>query len=287
MLIYELLCRIFINIKILKIFIFSPGYDAAALSALLGQGGSSKGPDPLSNDEPVRMFGPAMTEAEKKDLVVRAYRNLRASYEEFVRPDGGKNTPAKTCKDLHATYPDKPSGEYWIDPNGADPKDAILVYCDMDKDATCVQAKPALSPEINIVSEEKEMWVGEMPETPFDIHYKADSNQMSFLQLLSSKAEQLVTYHCFNSIAFENARGNARKSLSFMSWNDLEIKNRGKFKYDVVSDDCKEKNSSWGSTVFKIESTKPTRLPVVDVKVEDFGNPQQKFKIEVGQVCFS
>merc|ERR1719222_109942 len=119
------------------------------MMAMLG-GGSSKGPDPLSADEPARMFGPELT-------------------------DGEKNSPAKTCKDLLTSYPDKESGEYWIDPNGADPKDAILVYCDMDTKATCVQTKPKISQEINIVTDEKEIWVGEA--NYYDINYKADSNQ--------------------------------------------------------------------------------------------------------------
>jgi len=232
------------------------------------------------------MFGPDLSDDEKKNLVIRAYKNLKDSFEEYARPDGGKNNPAKTCRDLHTTYPDKESGEYWIDPNGADPKDAILVYCDMETESTCVQAKPDMSSEINIISEEKEMWIGEEPNSYFDFTYKADSNQMSFLQLLSSKAEQQITYHCLNSIAYENVRGNLRKAVSFMSWNDLEIRNRGRFKYDVLSDGCKEKNNRWHKTVFKISTVKPTRLPVVDIRVEDFGNPAQKFKLEVGQVCF-
>ena len=235
----------------------------------------------------MRNFGPELSDEDKKSLVLRAYKKLKASFEEFSNPDGGKNSPAKTCKDLHASYPEKKSGEYWIDPNGADTKDAILVFCDMEKDATCVQPKPVFSQEFNIESEEKEIWIGEAPESPFDINYKADSNQMSFLQLLSAKAEQEIIYHCFNSFAFENIRGNNRKSLAFMSWNDLEIKHRGKFKYDVISDGCKDKNNIWDKTVFRIESQKPTRLPVVDVKVQDFGNPTQKFKLEIGQVCFS
>jgi len=264
----------------------SSGYDAAALSALLGQG-TSKGPDPLSADEPVRMFGPDMSDEEKKSLVIRAYKNLKESFEEYARPNGDKNTPAKTCRDLHTLYPDKESGEYWIDPNGADPKDAILVYCDMDQEATCVQPKPALSAEYNIISDEKEVWLGEMGENPFDINYKADSNQMSFLQLLSSRAEQRVTYHCRNSVAYENGRGNTRKALSLMAWNDLEIRHRGKSKYEVEEDGCKVKNNSWSRSVFRVSTSKPTRLPIVDIRVEDFGNAAQKFKVEIGQVCFS
>jgi len=228
-----------------------------------------------------------MSDEEKKSLVIRAYKNLKESFEEYARPNGEKNTPAKTCKDLATTYPDKESGDYWIDPNGADPKDAILVHCDMKNKATCVQPKPAMSDVFNIISDEKEMWLGEAPDTAFDINYKADSNQMSFLQLLSGRAEQTITYHCFNSVAYENIRGNARKSLSLMSWNDLEIRHRGKSKYEVLEDGCKQKNNRWSKSVFKVDTAKPTRLPVVDIKVEDFGNQHQKFKVEIGQVCFS
>lgn len=233
------------------------------------------------------MFGPDLSDEEKKNLVIRAYKNLKSSFEEFAKPNGDKNTPAKTCKDLKKTYPEKESGEYWIDPNGADPKDAILVYCNMETSATCVQPKPVLSQVYNIISDEKEMWLSEAPEAPFDMNYKADSNQLSFLQLLSSKAEQVITYHCFNSVAYMNGRNNARKSLSLMAWNDLEIRHRGKAKYEVITDECKDKNSKWGRAVFKVETAKPARLPIVDVKVEDFGRPLQKFKVEVGQVCFS
>jgi collagen type II alpha len=230
------------------------------------------------------MFGPELSDEDKKNLVIRAYKRLKESFEEFKKPDGGKNSPAKTCKDLKTSFPDKESGDYWIDPNGADPKDAILVYCDMENKATCVQAKPEMSSEINIVSQEKEVWVGE--ENHYDINYKADSNQLSFIQLLSDKAEQTLTYHCLNSWAYESRPGNFRKSVTFMSWNDLEIKARGRFKYDVLEDGCKNRNGEWSKSVFKIESSKPTRLPVVDIKVEDAGRPGQKFKIEVGQVCF-
>jgi len=158
------------------------------------------------------------------------------------------------------------------------------VYCDMDKKATCVQSKPEISEEINIISQEKEIWVGESDY--YDINYKADSNQLSFLQLFSENAEQTITYHCLNSFAYEGKPGNYRKSLSFMSWNDLEIHHRGRFKYSVIEDDCKKRDGSWHKAVFKITSNKPTRLPIVDLKVEDAMRPGQKFKLEVGQVCF-
>merc|ERR1711892_356593 len=101
-----------------------------------------------------------------------AYEKLKASFEKLQKPDGSKDTPAKSCKD------------------------ANMVYCNMDTGASCVQAKPATSQIFSIISEEKYMWVGDIEDDGFDINYKADSNQMNYLQLLSSKAEQTITFHC-------------------------------------------------------------------------------------------
>ena len=66
-----------------------------------------QGPDPLSSDQPIKDITPE----EQKRRVLNAYRELKKTFEEFQQPDGGKETPAKTCKDLHIAHPDKPSGE--------------------------------------------------------------------------------------------------------------------------------------------------------------------------------
>jgi collagen type II alpha len=232
------------------------------------------------------MFAPDLSDEERKDMVIRAYKKLKSSFEEFSKPDGGKTTPAKTCRDLNLAHPQKPSGEYWIDPNGADPKDAILVYCDMQTKASCVQPKPEISDVVSVESSDRELWFSDIEGQGFDLTYKADSNQMSFLQLLSARAEQNITYHCRNSVAHMNPRGNARKAAWLMSWNDLEIKSQGKFRYEVPIDECKDRKNDWARTVFEIKTRKPTRLPIVDVKLKDIGHARQKFKIEIGQVCF-
>merc|ERR1712002_1243026 len=113
----------------------------------------------------------------------------------------------------------------------------------------------------------KEAWLSEIQSNSFIINYKADNNQMSFLQLLSSKAEQTITFHCKNTIAHTNPRGNS--------------------KYEVLKDECKFRKDNWAESVFKIETEKVTRLPIVDVQVRDFGGEKQAFKVEVGKVCFS
>lgn len=248
---------------------------------MMGQG-SSKGPDPMSGDEPARTF----TTPEQEELMKEAFEKLKLSFDKFTKPDGSKERPAKSCNDLKSSHPLKPSGEYWIDPNGNDKKDSILVHCHMDTGATCITPKPSISPAINILSNEREMWLSDFEEANFDFQYKADSNQVDHLQLMSTRAEQTIIFHCKNTIAFHNPRNHPRNAVSFMAWNDLEIRHRGKSKYSVVKDECKFKKSSWAQTIFNIETLKPTRLPVTDIKVEDFGETSQEFKLEVGQVCF-
>ena len=262
----------------------SIGYDAASLSMLMGQG-KTKGPDPLQNDG---VFAPELSEEELETLVISAYKKLKDSFAEFQTPDGDKNTPAKTCRDLFVAHPEKPSGEYWIDPNGADPRDSILVYCDASTKSTCIKSQPEISPEYSLHKESKEeMWLSEASTISHSMNYKADKNQMSFMQLLSKKADQSIIFHCQNTVAVRNSRGGTKHSVSLMSWNDLEFLPDGKFKYDVTKDECKHKKQDWASTVIRINTNKPTRLPIVDLKMSDFGDEDQKFKIEVGQVCFS
>ncbi len=43
--------------------------------------------------------------------MLQAYRKLKETFADFSKPDGDKETPAKTCRDLWAAHPDKPSGE--------------------------------------------------------------------------------------------------------------------------------------------------------------------------------
>ena len=46
-------------------------------------------------------------------------------------------------------------------------------------------------------------------------------------------------------------------------------------------------NKEWAHTILSLKDTKPGRLPIVDVLLKDIGNVRQKFKIEIGQVCYS
>lgn len=71
-----------------------------------------QGPDPLmGGDEPPRIFGKELTEAERRELLLKAYNHVKESLERFRRPDGKKDAPARTCRDLHVAHPDLPSGK--------------------------------------------------------------------------------------------------------------------------------------------------------------------------------
>jgi collagen type II alpha len=58
-----------------------------------------------------------MTEQERRELVVKAYEQLKASFDRFKKPNGDKNDPGKTCKDIWSAYPESKSGKmvtyYW------------------------------------------------------------------------------------------------------------------------------------------------------------------------------
>lgn len=140
------------------------GYDAASLAALLGHGsmGSNKGPD-VMGDDPLGLFGDgSITEEERRSVVIKAYERIKEQFERFKKPDGQKQSPAKTCRDLFIAHPDLPSGQYWIDPNEGDVRDAILVYCDVNKGASCVVAQPQRSDHIKADDSDSGIWLGEV-----------------------------------------------------------------------------------------------------------------------------
>ena len=135
---------------------------------------------------------------------------MKVQLESIKKPNGEKEFPAKTCKDLAIAYPELQSGNYWIDPNDGDVRDAILVYCDMKERTTCVMPKPSQTAELTYDGNDPEIWLGDMKEG-IKITYKADSNQMGFLQLLSEQASQNITFNCKNTVAYFDKERNSHK----------------------------------------------------------------------------
>jgi len=65
--------------------------------------------------------------------------NMRIELEKIKKPIGTRNSPARTCKDLHVGHPMMKDDFYWIDPNLGMVDDAVKVYCNMSAGGeTCV-----------------------------------------------------------------------------------------------------------------------------------------------------
>lgn len=43
-------------------------------------------------------------------MVINAFHAIKKNFERFNKPDGGKDSPGKTCRDIKMAYPEKPSG---------------------------------------------------------------------------------------------------------------------------------------------------------------------------------
>lgn len=196
---------------------------------------------------------------KSEDLVSKldALSNKIANYKKQL---GTRLRPARSCRDIHLSFPSMESGDYWVDPNEGCTDDALLVYCDFSKNATCVYPKKTKIFELGINSDQ--------------IEYMGSNNQMRFLRLLSNRAYQSLTYHCKNT-------GTWARSFKMMSFDEKELTPT------VVSDDCLMNDDNWHMTQLKIDTKKKTKLPISNVKPYMSGQTKQGIQIEIGCVCFS
>lgn len=248
----------------------------------------------MIGDDARVLFDDKASIEDKKKIIFEYYKKLVEEYDRIRNPVGTKDAPAKTCRDLSISHPDFKSGMYWIDPNEGDSRDAIQVYCDMRVGASCITPSPKIVPnKAHYIGKPKHTWFSEMPGGS-QFTYKIDRVQLTFLQMLSGRAEQNITYHCKNSVAYLDAtKGNYRKAVKLLSGNDLELKPHGdnvsannKFTFTAAYDGCKDRKSSWDQTMLTFKSDKPNRLPVVDIAPKDIGGRQQQFGLEIGPACF-
>lgn len=219
---------------------------------------------------------------------------LHYQLELLKKPNGTKTFPAKTCKELSMCYPHLKSGVFWVDPNEGVPEDAISVYCDFSFNATCLfsseERKPFVSPKRKWYSGLDEYkWLSADLGAFEKLKYVPRSSQLLFLRLLSDRAVQNITYHCKNSVAWHSEHlTDVKRSLKIKTANGVIIhsSSSNKFKPRVITDGCRVKNGTWLQTVIQIDTTKPNRLPIVDVAAYDIGDDGEEFGLELGPVCF-
>lgn len=203
----------------------------------------------------------------------------------FRRQKGSRYHPARSCRDLQLDLDSDDtvhSGFYWIDPNEGCISDAEYVYCDFENNRACVHPKKE---NITIDDPKAKQWISEVHPDVELISYNMEPAQMKFLRLLSMRITQNVTYHCYNSRAWEDDND---RTIKLQGENEMELTSSDKTKPKVVTNSCDNKDSSWHQTVLEIDTTQKNALPVVDVAAYDVGDMlvEQKFTIQLGPVCF-
>jgi len=242
-----------------------------------------------------RLYKSKQQGKETKPKTIDLYDVISYRLDMYKNPNGSQAFPARTCRDLHMSYPNLISGIYWIDPNGGIAHDAIKVYCEFHTNASCLYPGEESQP---YVTDKKKWfsggdgykWLGKELSGLNKLEYVSDFSQLEFLQLLSDRARQQITYHCKNSVAWpDGSSDDAAKSIKMLTINGLELhaKSSNKFKPKLLGDDCKIKDGSWHRTTLEVDTPKPHRLPVLDVAVYDIGDTGEEFGLEFGRVCFS
>jgi len=235
-----------------------------------------------------------MDYGEGMEDIFGSLNNLKQDIERMKYPMGTQNNPARTCKDLQLCHPEFPDGEYWIDPNQGCSGDSFKVYCNFTAGGeTCIYPDKK-SNGVRISSWPKEApgsWFSEFKRGKILSYIDADGSsinmvQMTFLRLLTASARQNFTYSCHQSVAWHDATSDSYdKALRFLGANDEEMSFDNNPYIKALSDGCATRKG-YGKTVMEINTPKIDQVPIVDVMLTDFGDPNQKFGFEVGPVCF-
>lgn len=224
--------------------------------------------------------------------VFAALESLKQDLTLLKEPMGTNDNPARSCKDLWLAHPDFPNGEYFIDPNGGCAKDAIQVYCDLEKEGvTCIKPKTSKFKMNKFKKSQVGDWFSEDTKG-YKFDYSVSEPQFKFLRLLSATGKQRFTYTCQNSIGwYDNVADSYEKAITLLGWNDQSIGyNASPDPFDsplnVIKDECSSGKGT-GKVVVELNTREVDLLPFRDYKSNDFGSKNQKHGYDLGEVCFS
>uniref|UniRef100_A0A8C1UND0 Collagen, type XI, alpha 2 n=1 Tax=Cyprinus carpio TaxID=7962 RepID=A0A8C1UND0_CYPCA len=231
-----------------------------------------------------------LTRNEGMEEIFGSLNSLRQDIESMRFPLGTQESPARTCQDLHLSQPDLKDGEYWIDPNQGCARDSFKVYCNFTAGGeTCLYPSKAMN-----------TWPEEKPGSWFSQFAKGSKFsyvdwsgepvgivQLGFLRLLSVQARQNLTYHCQRSVAWADLTSGSRyqRALHFQGANDEELSYETSPYIKALVDGCSYRKGL-DRTVLEVNTPQVEQLPLLDIRVSDFGEDNQKFGFEVGPVCF-
>uniref|UniRef100_H9G7I4 Fibrillar collagen NC1 domain-containing protein n=1 Tax=Anolis carolinensis TaxID=28377 RepID=H9G7I4_ANOCA len=236
--------------------------------------------------------------------VYGSLNSLRQEVERMRKPLGTKESPARTCQDLWLSRPETPDGEYWIDPNQGCSRDSFKVFCNFTAGGeTCVFPRKEVR-EVPMSAWEKETpqsWFSEFQSGSRFSYEDAEGYplgvvQLTFLRLLSVSARQNFTYHCLRSAAWHSrlpsaaggsstSVGGYQQALRFLGANEEDISYDNSPYVKALADGCAPRKGP-SSTILEVRTPRVEQLPLLDVRLMDFGNSGQKFGFQLGPVCF-
>lgn len=242
-----------------------------------------KGADPYAGSYGYYGDAAGAPKAKGKPMDNTEIRTALASLDKQIHniksPQGTKDNPARTCKDLFLCNTEFEDGYYYIDPNQGCTADAIRVRCIKKSNESCLEPKTMTYPKKQwYTGPAKSVYMSSFDEI---IEYNmADLSQLTFLRLLTTTVSQKVTYLCKDSTADIKLLTSVEIELTR---NSEEVKNQ----FNVISDGCAVKDGQWHETqVSYSTTTRSSRLPIIDVAAGDIGASGQKFGWEIGAVCF-
>lgn len=223
------------------------------------------------------------SQEELSDTLIKYLTSLSNIIYFYKTQHGTRDFPARSCRELYLEHPESPSGKYWIDPNEGCAGDAEFIYCDFERGSTCISAEKK---QITIPNARPSQWMSESIENSQLINYGISPMQMRFLRLLSKWASQNITYHCFNSRAWENE--DSGRTIKVKGDNELELMKSQGTKTMVLRNDCENLDNKWHQTVLEFNSKRTEALPVIDISPYDISTSdmKQEFFVEIGPVCF-
>ncbi|KAH9631087.1 hypothetical protein HF086_000130 [Spodoptera exigua] len=188
----------------------------------------------------------------------------------------------KPCK---AAPKDIESGFYSMGPF----KKEFKVYCNMTTLETCIPNIPMTAEKTHKL-ENQPVWLSSLGVHLMDI-YELSLEQISWLQERSVSVRQTIKYHCWDSVPYPKYN-TSTSSLELLTWNDVVIgpfatpKSPVFYTVPKETDHCEEGVQEWRSSIIKIQTSNVHRLPIADILIKDNRNANQKFKIEVTELCF-
>uniref|UniRef100_A0A8C5RRZ2 Fibrillar collagen NC1 domain-containing protein n=1 Tax=Laticauda laticaudata TaxID=8630 RepID=A0A8C5RRZ2_LATLA len=233
--------------------------------------------------------------SRRVEEIYGSLESLRQEIEGMRKPLGTRDSPARTCQDLQLSQPELPDGEYWIDPNQGCSRDSFKVYCNFTAGGeTCVFPSWESREVRRGPSETPPRWFSQFQKGHRFSYVDADSRplgvvQLSFLRLLSTSARQNFTYRCQHSVAWHSSGSPAlrgyQQALRFRGANEDDLSYDNSPYVKALVDGCAARKGS-SETLLEVNTPQVEHLPLLDVRMADFGEPGQRFGFEVGAACF-